>query len=483
MELSTTSATTSSALAELLTLRGGAPPNSGEVTISGADPFFSMPHRVGEATAGALAAVGLASNDIWEIRGERRQRVSVSVREAAAALKTVDYTVRRAESGDYEPLPRPADQAHTATIIQPWPTRDGRWYLPHLTLPHLRDRVLRVLQCDNTAAGVSAAISNWDAHDLEEAIAAAQACGGTVRSREEWLAHPQGAYLAERPLIEIERVREGAPEGFPEGDRPLAGVRVLDLTRILAGPIAARTLAEHGADVLMVTAERLPQHSEHVRDTSHGKRSCFLDLKTDAGARQLSELVRTADVVIDGYRTGHIAALGFDLDSLLRLRPGLVHLKVTCFGTGGPFKNRAGWDQVAQSVTGICDENGVLTGASQPKLMFPPACDYNTGYLGAYGVLLALGRRAREGGSFAVNVSLCQTASYILRQGVVSPFDDAPAWLSPAELERRYVVADTVYGNLKTLGPVLDMSATQPYWACPTPQLGGNQAEWLPRSG
>jgi crotonobetainyl-CoA:carnitine CoA-transferase CaiB-like acyl-CoA transferase len=478
-----TAAGSSSAFAELLALRGTAAPEADEVAIRGADPFFAEPFRVGEVTSAALAAVGVASNDIWASRGERRQRIAVSVREAAASLKTVDYTMRRAESGEFELLARAAGQAQTAAIIKPWPTRDGRWYLPHFSLPHLRDRVLGVLRCEATPASVSAAVARWEADDLEQAIAAARACGGTVRSREEWLAHSQGAYLAGRPAVEVERVRDGAPEGFRDGGRPLAGVRVLDLTRILAGPIAGRTLAEHGADVLMVTAAGLPQMVDHVRDTSHGKRSCFLDLKTADGAQQLAELVRSADVVIDGYRPGRIAGLGFDLDSLLELRPGLVHLKVTCFGTGGPFQDRGGWDQVAQAVSGLCDATGARTGTGQPTLMFPPACDYNTGYLGAYGVLLALARRAREGGSYSVNVSLCQTAFYIQRQGTLDSFGDAPARLSPSELEHRYVTADTSYGTLRTLGPVLDMSETPPFWARPTPRFGGDRPEWPPREG
>jgi crotonobetainyl-CoA:carnitine CoA-transferase CaiB-like acyl-CoA transferase len=473
----------SAAFSELLDVREGADPAPGEVTIVGADPFFAEPFRVGETTAAALAAVGVAANDIWELRTGRRQRIDVSVREAAASLKTVDYTLRRDASGNYQPIPRAAGQVQTAALIKPWPTRDGRWYLPHFSLPHLRERVLGVLQCDATPGAVSAAVARWEAPELEAAIAAAGGCGGMIRSRTEWLAHPQGEFLAARPAIEIERVCEGTPEALREGDRPLAGLRVLDLTRILAGPIAGRTLAEHGADVLMVTAEGLPQMPDHVRDTSHGKRSCFLDLKTRAGARRLADLVRMADVVIDGYRAGRIAGLGFDLDNLLALRPGLVHLKVTCFGSGGPFHDRGGWDQVAQAVSGICDANGVLAGSDQPRLMFPPACDYNTGYLGAYGVLLALARRTREGGSYSINVSLCQTALYIQRQGVIELQAEATQRLSRSELDRRYVSADTSYGALKTLGPVLDMSETAPSWARPTPRFGGDRPEWLPRLG
>lgn len=474
----------SSALAELLALREdvGGPDPADNVMITGADPFFPIPHRVGEVTAATLAAVGVAVTDLWELRAGRRQQVEVAVAEAAASVRTADYTQQRDDAGEFALVPRRGDRARSAALIKPWPTRDGRWFLPHFTLPHLQNRVLGVLGCEPTPESVSAAIARRDADDLEQSIADARASGGTVRTREEWLAHPQGEYLSTRPVVEIARVGDAPPEPGPEGDRPLSGIRVLDLTRILAGPIAGRTLAEHGADVLMVTAEGLPQIPEHVRDTGHGKRSSYLDLKTDEGARQFSELVRTADVVLDGYRPGRIGALGFDLETLFALRPGLIHLNVTCYGNGGPFADRAGWDQVAQAVTGICDEEGAMAGDGRPRLMAPPACDYNTGYLGAYGVLLALRRRAREGGSYSVDVSLCQTAMFIQRQGFVAPFDQAPGRLSPTAFDRRAVVTDSSYGTLKTLGPVLDLSETRGTWARTTPRLGADEPTWLPRS-
>lgn len=472
------------ALDELLGLRDAAlDPN--EVTISGADPFYPVPHRIGEATAAALAAVGVAANDLWELRTGRRQRIDVSVSDAAASVRTADYTQQREPSGEFGLIPRRADRATSAALIKPWETRDGRWFLPHFTLPHLRERVLKVLGVPDDAATpetVAAAIGRWDADALEQAIADARACGGIVRSQEEWLAHPQGVYLSSRPVVEIVRRGDSLPEPLPAGDRPLSGIRVLDLTRILAGPITGRTLAEHGADVLMVTADGLPQVAEHVRDTGHGKRSSFLDLKTAEGARRFAELVRTADVVLDGYRPGRIRALGFDLESMFELRPGLIHLKITCYGSGGPFQERAGWDQVAQAVTGICNENGAASGAGRPRLIAPPACDYNTGYLGAYGVLLALGRRAREGGGYSVNVSLCQTAMYLQRQGLLAGFNAAPGRLTLKEFEHRAVVAETSYGTLKTLGPVLELSETPPLWARPTPRPGSDEPVWLPQA-
>lgn len=466
------------AFEELMTLRGK---RAGwqDVALQGTDPFYPTPYRIADTIGACMASIGVAANDIWEHRTGRRQRVSLDVRQAAATLRTLDYTRRRDEAGHYRPVPIPPQMAHMHTMTQPWRTRDGQWFLAHFNLPHLERRVLDVLQCGSTAQSVREAIARRDADELEEAIAAAHACGGRVRTADEWLAHPQGRYLSARPVIEITRIGDAPARPFLPGPRPLSGVRVLDLTRILAGPIAGRSLAEHGADVLMVTAKHLPQASAHVRDTSHGKRSCFLDFREPVGAERLRALVGEADVFIDGYRHDSLSRFDLGADDLLRLRPGLVHLTISCYGSGGPFAARAGWEQVAQAVTGICQEYGALSGDGSPKLVKATMCDYSTGYLGALGVLLALERRAREGGSYRVHVSLCQSAMLIQRQPRVRDFAEASGALDALALAALSVRADTVYGDITTLGPVLQMSETPPFWARPTPRLGGDEPRWL----
>jgi crotonobetainyl-CoA:carnitine CoA-transferase CaiB-like acyl-CoA transferase len=467
--------------AELMDIRGLMPPAANEVRIDGGDPFFRAPFRIGETAAAALAAIGVAANDIWQMRTGRRQSVEIGVCQAAASLRTVDYTARRTANGDFAPVPLSDAHAHMLTVTRPWPTRDGRWFLPHLNLPHLSARVLGVLGCESTPDAVAAAVAKWHADDLEEAIAAAKACGGTIRTPEEWQAHPQGQLLAKKPVVEIAHENNAPPQPFHAGGRPLSGVRVLDLTRILAGPIGGRTLAEHGADVLMVAAAHLPQAKDHVRDTSHGKRSCFLDFRKAPDAERFAALVREADVVLDGYRPGVLGQFGFAPDDLFKLKPDLVYVSISCFGVDGPFGGRAGWEQVAQAVTGACHTNGLLTKAGRPKLVFAPMCDYITGYLAAYGAMLALGRRAREGGGQRAHVALCKSAMLIQRQGLLTGFDGAPEKLTAEEIEAQSVVADTSYGTLRTLGPALKMSETPCRWDRPTPELGSDTPEWLLR--
>ena len=253
---------------------------------------------------------------------------------------------------------------------------------------------------------------------------------------------------------------------------------MLDLTRILAGPVAARTLAEQGADVLMVTKRGLPQVHEHVIDTSHGKRSAFLDLKTADDAATLKRLVEGADVFSQGYRPGVMARLGFAPEDLARIKPGLIYNSVSCFGADGPFSHRAGWEQIAQTVTGICHDGRIPARPDGPALLPGAACDYTTGYLAAYGILLALARRAVEGGSYHVRVSLCQSGMFIYRQGKV-PFPGFDKGLAFADIDALRRESKPKSGPLRHLGPLMRLSETWPRWERPTPELGGDAAEWL----
>lgn len=463
---------------ELMDVRGLGMPEDGEVTITGRDPVYSARFRIGETTANILGGVGVAVTDIHELKTGKRQKVAIDARHAAATCRSSKYLSQPAPGGGWEPVPSSPSMAHMRTITQPWQCKDGRWYLPHFNLPHLHDRVIGVLKCESNEEAVAKAVAQWDSHDLEEAVAEARACGSVVRSNEEWLEHPHGKMLKAKPLVEIIKIADTDPIPFPEGARPLDGIRVLDLTRILAGPICARTLAENGADVLMVAASHLPQVPEHVKDTSHGKRSCFLDFNDADDLETVKKLAASADVFSQGYRPGIMQGFGLAPEQLAEINPGIVCTSISCYGADGPFSGRGGWEQIAQCTTGICMDNGAVTGDGRPKLLPASACDYTTGYLGAYGTLLALGRRAREGGSYHVRVSLCQSGMFIYRQGHVD-YSEQDMDLSPAELDSIMIESETGHGPLKHLGPVLSLSETPPYWDKPTPVLGSNTPEWL----
>ena len=458
-------------------MSGRGEPETGAVAITGADPVFSTRFKIGETCAAVLAGVGVAVADLWELKTGRRQKVSIDVRHAAAGLRSSTYLQRPDADGAFKTVVNRHHEAMRA-ITQPWPTKDGRWVLPHFGLPNLQARMLKLLGCEPEPHSVANAVAKWNALDLEAAIDEARVCGGMVRSHDEWLAHPHGQVLAAKPIVEIIKIGDSDPEPLPKGERPLSGIRALDLTRILAGPMAARTLAEHGADVLMVTAERLPQIPEHVLDTSHGKRSCFLDLAQKTDAARLTALIREADVFSQGYRPGTMHMLGFGPERLAALRPGIIYTTISCYGVDGPFSHRAGWEQVAQTMTGLCHEGRTAARPEGPALLPAAACDYTTGYLAAYGILLALAKRAREGGSYHVRVSLCQSGMFIYRQGKIA-FPGLGLEPAPAELDAIRIETRPHGGPLRHLGPLVRLSESPPHWTLPTPRLGGDAPAWL----
>jgi crotonobetainyl-CoA:carnitine CoA-transferase CaiB-like acyl-CoA transferase len=363
--------------------------------ISGRDPAIATRFRAGEAAAAVIAANAIAASDLWCARGGRPQHIEVDVRAAAASLLSFMYLRYQDASLDR------GGQATTAL----YRARDGRWVHLHGGFSS-REGTLALLNCDDDSGAIAKAVASWDAQALEDALAERGVCGAKLRSADEWRAHPQGIALAQVPLVEILRLGDAAVEPIPgpragaHGARPLSGVRVLDLTRVLAGPTCARTLAEHGADVLHVRSPKLPSIEPFVIDTNPGKRSCYLDLDRNEDADQLRALVRDAHVFSQGYRPGALARRGFGTMELAEIRPGIIVVSIDCYGHEGPFAGRPGWEQLAQTVSGMALEHA---GDEHPALVPAAINDYTTGYLGALGVMRALARRRPKAaaGTFA----------------------------------------------------------------------------------
>ena len=324
------------AFRELMEIRGEAVTTS-EVSVSGQDPFFPSPFKFGETAAGVLAARAVAANDLWELRTGRRQKIELSVETAAATcLGGTAQTQRKNSDGFYEGIQASEALQHMVSITQPWKCADGRWFLPHFNLPHLEKKVLEVLgqdgePCEGTPEAVAEAVSKWNSEDLDRAIYEAGATGGIVFTQEE---------------VTIEKIADSEPIPLPalsESDsdaQPLSGVKVLELCRILAGPTCGISLAEHGADVLMVTAPQLPQVPNFVRDVSHGKRSCFLDYTVPEDSQKLHELVKDADIFLEGYRPGSMEKHGFGPEDLLKDKKGLIYVSVNCYHRRRAGKSR-----------------------------------------------------------------------------------------------------------------------------------------------
>ena len=464
-------------LSTLLSIPGWDQQRAAEVEFSGGtDPILPTPFRIGETAAASLAAVGLAVSDLWELRTGRRQNVKVDARRATASLR----------SGQYMEMDGITIARERPSVMGVYPAKNGRWSYLHCNFPNHRAAALGVLGVEEDRDAVSRAVAQWDALELEEAIIAANGAGGMVRSMEEWAQHPQSSAIASLPLMEIEKIGDSPPQALPEGDRPLSGVRVLDLTRVLAGPTCARTLAEHGADVLKVTASHLPSSEIQEYDTGHGKLSTHLDLQDTQDVETLRGLVREADVFSQGYRPGTLAQRGLSPEDLAKLRPGIVYVSLSAFGRMGPWATRRGFDTVVQTVSGITDRQGKLFPGAEPGPQFYPvsAIDYLTGYLMAFGALLALARRVREGGSWLVRISLAQTGRWLVERGQVpeGELQDMPRDFTPEEIKRWSTVSEVPGGRLHHLAPVLEFSETQPRWARPTVPLGYHEPVWPARA-
>jgi crotonobetainyl-CoA:carnitine CoA-transferase CaiB-like acyl-CoA transferase len=445
-----------------------------EIT-GGDDPVLPTPFRIGAAGAAALAATGLAAADLWEMRSGRRQEVAVNLRQAAASLR----------SGHYLQVNGAKVRSERNPVMGMYPAKNGRWSYIHANFPNHRAAALRVLGCEEDREAVRRAVANWDALELEEAIIAAGGAGGMVRSMAEWAQHPQAAAIASLPLLEIVKIGDSPPEELPEGDRPLSGIRVLDLTRVLAGPTCARTLAEHGADVLKITAPHIAARDDQEYDTGHGKLSARLDLRQPRDLDTLKGLVREGDVFSQGYRPGTLANRGLSPEELAALRPGLIYVSLSAFSHKGPWASRRGFDTVVQNVSGITTRQGELFPGPEPGPQFYPvsAIDYLTGYLMAFGAMVALARRARGGGSWLVRISLAQTGRWLVGLGEVpgAALKDVPKEFSADELDLWSIETDTPVGRLRHLGPTVQLSETPPYWARPSVPLGHHEPVWPAR--
>ena len=462
-------------LNELVDLLGLEKPAPGTVRIEGSEPVFPSRFPLARMSAAALAACGLAVSELWELRTGRRQQVKISLRHAGASLLSFAF------------LQAPGIEIRgISPTIGLYRTGNDRWIHLHGGFPHLAAGTLRILGCQEERQEIEKAVGRWDAEPLEEALAQARLCGAVVRSAWEWASHPQGQGLTELPVIEVTRIGEGPAMPLGVASRPLSGIRVLDLTRVLAGPTCGRTLAEHGADVLRVTCPRLPDVEPFVIDTGHGKLSAALDLNLAEDVARLKQLASQAHVFVGGYRSGALERRGFGPQSLAASGRGIVYVSINCYGHVGPWRGRAGWEQLAQSVTGLAYDHG---GAATPALVPAAACDYTTGYLAAFGALVGLARRAREGGSWHVRASLCQTGMWIQRRGTdaLAPRavsrDEAivgarPRAFSAEEIAAFSTESTTAYGRIHHLAPALGLSETPPRWERPSAPLGTHPPAW-----
>ena len=437
------------------------------IELSGAEPVFPSSFAVGTAAQVSMAAAALAAAELWHLRGGARQRVAVDMLHAAQECRSY-FTLNGVEPDVHDKL----------TGV--YRCGDGGWVRIHANFAHHRDGALALLGCP-TGPGtprqaVEQALAQRRAFEVEQQAAEAGLVVAAMRSFDEWDRHPQGLALAGQPVLTVERIGEADPRPLPKYShdaRPLTDIRVLDLTRIIAGPVCGRALAAYGADVMLVNSPHLP-NIETIAETSRGKLSVHADLETADGRIALANLLRSAHLFVQGYRPGALHTLGFGPQEVARLRPGIVYVSLSAYGDSGPWAQRRGFDSLVQTATGFNHAEAQAVGAPAPKPMPMQILDHASGYLMAYGAQVALARQATEGGSWHVRVSLAQTARWLRSLGRVS--DGLPRAMPPVAgfLETR----PSGFGELAAVRHAAQFSLTPARWTRPSVSPGSHPTVW-----
>ena len=456
-------------LADIWTSAGGDPAALDAVRLTGDETQLPSSFRVAAAAQASVAATGLAAAGIWKLRSGEGQEVAVDMRHAVAECRSERYL-----RVDGKPPP-PAWDA----IAGVYRVRDGYVRL-HTNFPHHRDAVCRVLNCKPEREEVQAALMQWDGEAFETTAYAGGCVVAFMRSHDQWSALPHAKALAALPLITITKIAEAAPKPWPKGDRPLAGIRVLDLSRVIAGPVAGRTLAAHGADVLLIAGPDLSAIPWLTIDTGRGKLTSFVELKNEAGRAVLRDLVASADIFSQGYRPRAIAGLGFSPEQAAAINPGIVYATLSAYGYAGPWAERRGFDSLVQTTTGFNHAEGQAAGVDGPKELPAQMLDHATGYFMAFGAMMAKARQSREGGSWHVQVSLAQTGRWLWNLGRVADGLAAEDLKTEAVMPFIEEVASG-FGPLRSVRHSALLSKTPAFWARPAMPLGSHPPQWPAR--
>ncbi|MGW7358759.1 CoA transferase [Streptomyces sp. NPDC054802] len=441
---------------------GGDPALLDRVTFRGGG---SLPARlpVMELARATAAVCSLAAAELAARRGDG---VVPAVRVDDGAVTTAFRSDRLVRVDGVAP-------ATFAPLSRFWRTADG-WVRTHANYPHHRARLLGALSLPPDA-GVEAAaeaIGARRALDVEESVYAAGGLAVAVRDPDAWTRHPQGAAAAGHPLLRVERLDDGPPRTADgPASPPCAGLRVLDLTRVLAGPVATRTLALLGADVLRVDAPHLPESQDAHNDTGAGKRSTLLDLASAADRDTFEELLALADVVVTGYRPGALDRFGLSPEALAERRPGPVVARLSAWGRYGPWAGRRGFDSLVQAASGIAVTEGE---DGNPGALPTQALDHGTGYLLAAGILRALTEQHDAGGTRVVEAALTQTAAWLTGSLPKQPAAQSPAY----DAERWLTERDSPMGRLRHALPAVAYEGGPADWARPAGLWGTDAPQW-----
>jgi hypothetical protein len=407
----------------------------------------------GSIAAAALALAGIAGSD-GAVTVDRR----LAAFWFATSLRPEGWRV-----------PAPWDP-----VAGDYPARDG-WIRLHTNAPHHRAAAERVLGAQADRGGMARAVAGWDKAELEAAIVAAGGCAAEMRGLDAWAAHPQGRAVAEEALVSIGPAGgRSASRWVPRPERPLAGLRVLDLTRVLAGPVATRFLAGFGADVLRIDP---PAWSEAALEpeVTLGKTCARLDLRRDSDRSTFEGLLAGADVLVHGYRPGALDGLGYGADARRALAPDLVEVCLDAYGWTGPWAGRRGFDSLVQMSCGIARAGQEWRKADSPVPLPVQALDHATGYMMAAAVLRLLARRLSDGAGGEARLSLARTAALLTEAGPAAP---EPPFASETDDDRTAAIEATSWGPALRLRPPAVVPGAPMRWARAARRLGDDAPAW-----
>ncbi|UTW56646.1 CoA transferase [Kordiimonas sp. SCSIO 12610] len=408
---------------------------------------------VGNTLASLMQAMGLIGNSPRAIVDQRLASLWFGV-----SIRPIDWEmppIWDAIAGDYE-------------------TKDG-WIKLHTNLAHHRKAACKVLGCEASRKAVAAAVRERNGDGLEQAIVDAGGVAAVMRTEDEWAGHPHGKTVASEPLVHWCDVKHRKlREWQPKLARPLNGLRVLDLTRVLAGPVATRTLAAFGADVLRIDPPAW-QEDNVVPDITLGKRCARLDLKTNEGKERFERLLSKADVLVHGYRNGALDGLGLDSEYRLKIAPNLIEVSLNAYGWEGPWKNRRGFDSLVQMSAGIASSGMIWAQADKPTPLPVQALDHATGYLMAASVIKALDNHMRGKPSSNAKLSLARTAELLKR---FLQAEDCNYIDGTCDDDFSNKVEHNSWGNTRRLKAPLVIGDTRMRWNSPACALGSHEAQW-----
>ena len=451
---------TQRALALIWNALGGSPEWAPRVEVVGDGDLPSV-FAVTDLAGAAVGAACLAVAELVATRHRAAPRAWVDRRLASfwfgASIRPQGWTLPAAwdaVAGDYQ-------------------AADG-WIRLHTNAPHHRAAALAVLGAAADRDVVAQAVRNWRADELEQAVVQNGGCAAAMRDMAAWAGHPQGqAVMAEPLLIHAPGAAAPTPQWPVTNSRPLQGIRVLDLTRVLAGPVATRFLAGFGAEVLRIDP---PDWDEHgvVPDMTLGKRCARLDLRRPLDRETWEGLLSRADVLVHGYRPGALAALGLDAERRHALCPGLVDVSLDAYGWSGPWQGRRGFDSLVQMSAGIADAGMRGMGRDRPAPLPVQALDHATGYLMAAAVLRGLTARLTTGTGGSARASLARTAKLLigLTAGPSTPL--APE--TPDDYDT--AMEATAWGPARRVSAPCGLKDAPMRWDLPPSPLGSAPAAW-----